>query len=791
MTMAAKKRAEPKDFHSLETSAPTPELPSANEIAGNGDPERITTDQSLRKPRLMSTLLDKLKEQPKRVSESEGRLVGVLMDSENGGKFDNNRDAGPGSEQFFADPSPVGKDEKGLGATQLGDFSTRSMTFTYPPGSTPLPRYTIRRGVGIGGFGEVYFAVSDVGKEVALKRIQRNLEIELRGVSQCLNLKHPNLVALFDICQDSNDQSWVVMEYVAGLNLRQILDESPNGLASEEVNRWIQGIGAGVHHLHTAGLVHRDLKPGNIFDDLGLVKVGDYGLSKFISSSHRGGHTESVGTFHYMAPEIGRGQYGREIDIYALGILLFELLTGQVPFDGESCHEIIIKHLTANPDLGGIAEPYRSTISRCLEKDPGKRFGSVADMLATLNLGVTDAVVCSSTQQTSEDVSREDPEPIHAILVAKTVDPATTRLQPEGHGPVLVEEPVARAVQSSCHAFGRWWNVGYHSTGSSTAQQGNQVAQRYDKMALLLVAGVLVLFNVHWLVPMLTLIACVYVPYYIVRQMVLHSQRQPSYAEAQRIATVVAPQREAISPAAWRNSVRNELRAKPAVHRLAELNTSWIAAILSVTGLALVAGVIGLYDVPVLALSIAPYVWNAVIVLGATLGILGLGKLWECDEGGSLPRRLVLAGFGAGVGFFAYTVAGFLMIPLDQVVIRDVTASGLSPNLYPGGIPNVSAFVAHFALLFGCLRWWKPVDPLRRKRLSLWSVAVAVLAGWGLHQLLPVTGAIGMWSAGGIAIAVQLSAPWVNSRTAEKSQSPPQPAMGHVAKAAHGGSSHA
>ena len=112
-----------------------------------------------------------------------------------------------------------------LGETQLGDAgSTRPMTFTYPPGSTPLPRYTIRRGIGMGGFGEVYFAVSEAGKEVALKRIQRNLEVELRGVSHCLNLKHPNLVSLFDICRDSSDQSWVVMEYVAGPNLRQVLD---------------------------------------------------------------------------------------------------------------------------------------------------------------------------------------------------------------------------------------------------------------------------------------------------------------------------------------------------------------------------------------------------------------------------------------------------------------------------------------------------------------------------------------------------------------------------------------
>ena len=109
--------------------------------------------------------------------------------------------------------------------------SPSPMTFTYAPGSKPLPQYTIRRGIGVGGFGEVYFATSEAGKEVAIKRIQRNLDVEVRGASQCLNLKHTNLVALYDICHDSAEQAWVVMEYVPGLNLRQILDQNHNGLS--------------------------------------------------------------------------------------------------------------------------------------------------------------------------------------------------------------------------------------------------------------------------------------------------------------------------------------------------------------------------------------------------------------------------------------------------------------------------------------------------------------------------------------------------------------------------------
>jgi serine/threonine protein kinase len=218
------------------------------------------------------------------------------------------------------------------------------MKFTYPSGSRPLDGYTIKRGVGRGGFGEVYFATSDAGKEVALKLIRRNLEVELRGVTQCLNLKHPNLIALYDIRTDEMGDQWVIMEYVSGESLEEVIERNPNGVPLEQALWWMRGICSGVSYLHDHGIVHRDLKPGNIFSDEGVVKIGDYGLAKFISCSRRSGQTESVGTVHYMAPEIANGRYGREIDTYALGIILFEMLTGRVPFEGESVGEVLMKH---------------------------------------------------------------------------------------------------------------------------------------------------------------------------------------------------------------------------------------------------------------------------------------------------------------------------------------------------------------------------------------------------------------------------------------------------------------
>ena len=262
--------------------------------------------------------------------------------------------------------------------------------FTFKPGDTLLDGYTVERPLGHGGFGEVYHAKSAAGKDVALKLIQRFLEVELRGVGHCLNLKHPNLVTIYDVRPDSEDRQWIVMEYVAGESLSDAVQKHPDGMPVEEALRWFEPICQAVEHLHQSGIVHRDLKPGNIFDDRGTVKVGDYGLAKFITASKRSAQTQSVGTLHYMAPEVGSGRYGREVDVYAVGVILYEMLTGSVPFDGETPAEILMKHLTSRPDLDKLPVAFRGVVARMLAKNPNDRYGSVLSALNDLKAKIAD-----------------------------------------------------------------------------------------------------------------------------------------------------------------------------------------------------------------------------------------------------------------------------------------------------------------------------------------------------------------------------------------------------------------
>lgn len=635
------------------------------------------------------------------------------------------------------------------------------MKFTYASGSRPLDGFTIKRGIGRGGFGEVYYATSDAGKEVALKLIRRNLDIELRGVTQCLNLKHPNLVGLFDIKQDELGDSWVVMEYVSGDCLEQVVSRQPNGMPRDEALAWFHGIAAGVSYLHDHGIVHRDLKPGNIFCDEGLIKIGDYGLSKFISASRRSGQTESVGTVHYMAPEIGNGRYGKEIDIYALGIILYEMLTGHVPFEGESVGEVLMKHLTAEPDLSGVEEPYRSAIARTLTKSPEGRVQTVAELVALLPAATHGPSATAPTHFAS-------PLPAAAAVESPRPAPATPKAKAENavvSDVVLVdEEPIARAVREHWRKFRDAWNSGRITTPGRVAILGFTIYGVISLNVLLIPIALWCLFA--------------YGAYYAVRSIVL-AIRHPVAVHQRPLATRPAVSAPPVRPAAAppppmpppsprppMAAAVIELPPKSLREKLQELTGSMLVS-------AVVAMVMGVLLGVLRGKAAAPeqFVWLVLVGTVGAWAVMLPSKFWDRGDGEAMLRRCLLLLLGLSVGAFAYASKTWLLVDLPY----DWRAVQIDGRLYPqslinfeftdaSGAPTLMGHMAFFGFLLAALRWWRQADPTRPHRLSLWSTAVSVFAAWLMCYFWPFPQPWSLMAAATISVAVQLASPWQGLR---------------------------
>lgn len=313
------------------------------------------------------------------------------------------------------------------------------------------------------------------------------------------------------------------------------------------------------------------------------------------------------------------------------------------------------------------------------------------------------------------------------------------------------EEPLARTLMASAGKLRQWWAGLEPFPGT--------------RVILVVLGLILLILNVQWVLPLLALLAALYVPYYIVRAMTLSVSRQPSFAEAHHVAVARQQLPRPLTVAQWRSQKRAELARKPTLVRTAELGGALSTAAVAAVALGGLAGLIGLWDVPPTSTAIAPFVWSAVIALLGATAVLMMGKVWERDEAGRLPRRLVMLAAGAAVGAAAYGLAHFLMLPLEDGLAREIDITDLPLALYGSdGIPHLPAMMAHFAVLLAALRWWRCADPLRRSRFSLWAVAVAAVGEWALHQVLPVPQPWGMLAAGLLAAIVQAAAPWEDSR---------------------------
>ncbi|MGQ9771053.1 MAG: serine/threonine-protein kinase [Thermogutta sp.] len=640
---------------------------------------------------------------------------------------------------------------------QTAMSSQKEVRFIYPSGAQPLSGYTIKRGIGRGGFGEVYYATSDLGKDVALKLLCRNWDIELRGINHCLNLKHPNLLTIYDVRRDDRGDTWVVMEYIAGPSLEQVLAEHPQGLPLGEAMAWFYGMAAAVAYLHEHGIVHRDLKPGNVFWEENVVKVGDYGLAKFISCSRRSGQTESVGTVHYMAPEIASGRYGKEIDVYALGVMLYEMLTGRVPFEGESVGEILMKHLTKLPDLTPLPPEVQNVVGRALEKDPQRRFQDVREMIALLPPPAQPTFVGPISASLEEGVSSQS----EAM---------------ENHKPGSDQSSIVMAELAEKNRPEPLWhalNQGFREI--RTAWDHSRLATPV-KVIILIGVAFLLISHIAILAPLVFGLLMAYAVYWTVRVILIASTGESNVVRSHPIqAELVAagPQRNGppgVSPPL--SPVPEPSRAEMFRQRLREM--SWRAHVAEVLGSMLAAVVIAVVLAVVAYLvrsfhekmtTLPQSSWVLFMTIMGSWAILVVSKLWQGREGDVIWRRFLMMVLGLGLGAGGFVLAEYLQadLPFDP---RWPSFYDWNPpaTFYRHGQPMLPALMAAFGTHFLLVRWWRLADPLRRSRFCMWGVLGPALAAVLVSMVWVFPGQWLLWPAVATGITVQLASPWFSNR---------------------------
>ncbi len=258
-------------------------------------------------------------------------------------------------------------------------------------------RYEILARIGEGGMALVYKAHDILlGRNVAVKVLRQQFVHDeefvrrfRREAQSAAALSHPNVVSIYDVGQE-DETHYIVMEYVEGSNLNEIIAERAP-LQTEEAVRIAMQICDALEHAHYNQIIHRDIKPHNILiGKNGRVKVTDFGIARAVTSSTITQAGSVVGSVHYFSPEHAKGvSTGEKSDLYSLGIVLYQMLTGKLPFLGESPISVALKHLQERFEEPRVVNPHipqslENIILRSMRKNPGERYGSAVDMLRDL-----------------------------------------------------------------------------------------------------------------------------------------------------------------------------------------------------------------------------------------------------------------------------------------------------------------------------------------------------------------------------------------------------------------------
>ena len=265
-------------------------------------------------------------------------------------------------------------------------------------------RYQVDYVLGVGSMGIVYGARhAAVGKLVAIKALRAHLATDAEAIQRfnaeataATSIGNQHIVETFDFGRLPDGTAYMVMEYLEGRSLAELI-EGWAPLPTERITRIGVQIAEALNAAHLAGIVHRDLKPDNVFlcqreDDPDFVKILDFGIAKFGVSQARLTQAGAVfGTPAYMSPEqaLGRSTDGRT-DIYALGVMLYEMACGRVPFQGETALAVLALHSNEEPEALSSRKPdvspeLEAIVHKCLQKDPDARYATMAELAADLS----------------------------------------------------------------------------------------------------------------------------------------------------------------------------------------------------------------------------------------------------------------------------------------------------------------------------------------------------------------------------------------------------------------------
>jgi serine/threonine-protein kinase len=286
-------------------------------------------------------------------------------------------------------------------------------------------RYEVVQHIGQGGMADVFLAVDTIlNRQVAVKILRADLSTDTvsilrfeREAQAATALSHPNIVEIYDV-GDYKGHHYIVMEYVPGRTLKQIIRER-GPLMNEEAVDIMKQLTSAISEAHKRGIIHRDIKPQNIIvKSDGSIKILDFGIATAKGSVQLTQANNVMGSVHYLAPELARGQQASpQSDIYAMGIVMFEMLAGDVPFKADQAVQIALMHMrdplpnirAINP---AVPQSVANIINKAAAKNPADRYASAADMLADLN-------TCLNPERINEPARRNPAYSDTALLKAQ------------------------------------------------------------------------------------------------------------------------------------------------------------------------------------------------------------------------------------------------------------------------------------------------------------------------------------------------------------------------------------